>query len=114
MNIAIAKDEDGTVIIDVTGTVNINTAPKLHGALEKCVDKDVTRLIIRLAHVDYMDSSGVGVLVSAMKLAMAKQIPYGLCEPSKQVNVVIEMTRLNDVFQVFPTLEEAKRCLKVS
>lgn len=106
------RKEDGATVLDISGDVNIQSAPGLRTALKDNVDSAPSRLVVRLAGVNYMDSSGVGVLVSGLKLAREKKIPFALVEVSKNVMDVIEVTRLVKIFNIYPDLSTALSQLK--
>ncbi len=64
------------------------------------------RLILDLKHVDFIDSSGLGALVSVMK-----GLPAGICleltSPSSIVQKVLKLTRMDEVFKIFASVEDA-------
>lgn len=63
-------------------------------------------LIINLSDVDLIDSSGLGVLISALK-AIGTRGEIKLCELMKNVKSVFEVTRLNKVFAIYDSEKEA-------
>ena len=61
------------------------------------------RVALDLSGVRYMDSSGVATLVEGLQRAKASKVPFKLVAPSPKVRQVLEMTRLESVFEVGPT-----------
>ena len=66
--------------------------------------KDV---LIDLKEVRFIDSSGLGVLVSGFKNASTRQGSLKLCGLQTQVRSMFELTRLHRVFDIFQTVDEA-------
>lgn len=64
-------------------------------------------LVIDLKDVRFVDSSGLGSLVSGFKNASARNGNLKLCGLQPQVKSMFELTRLHRVFEIFPTAEEA-------
>lgn len=64
-------------------------------------------LVIDLKEVRFVDSSGLGSLVSGFKNASARNGNLKLCGLQPQVKSMFELTRLHRVFEIFPTAEEA-------
>lgn len=68
---------------------------------------DKNNLVIDLQEVRFIDSSGLGVLVSGFKNASARNGSLKLCGLQQQVKSMFELTRLHRVFDIFATREEA-------
>lgn len=64
-------------------------------------------LVIDLKDVRFVDSSGLGSLVSGFKNASARNGNLKLCGLQPQVKSMFELTRLHRVFEIFSTAEEA-------
>jgi anti-sigma B factor antagonist len=65
------------------------------------------RIIVDLSDVTYIDSSGLGVLVGGLKKALSEEGDIRLINPSVEVKMLMEMTRVDRVFLIFPDLENA-------
>jgi anti-sigma B factor antagonist len=65
------------------------------------------RIIVDLTKVKYMDSTGLGVLVGSLKKAYAEEGDIRLVNPSAEVRMLMELTRVDKVFQIYGGLEEA-------
>lgn len=66
-----------------------------------------TNLVVDMAAVRFIDSSGLGALVSGFKNASARTGNLKLANLQSQVRSMFELTRLHRVFEIFPTTEEA-------
>lgn len=71
-------------------------------------DEGKCNLIIDLSAVRFVDSSGLGALVSGFKNASAREGSLKLCCLQPQVRSMFELTRLHRVFEIFSSLEEAQ------
>jgi anti-sigma B factor antagonist len=63
-----------------------------------------TALVIDLQDINFIDSTGLGFLVMLGKKAASQGRRFALCNPSKQAQMLFELTRLHQVFDLFPTL----------
>ncbi len=70
-------------------------------------DEGKANLVIDLGAVRFIDSSGLGALVSGFKNASAREGNLKLCCLQPQVRSMFELTRLHRVFEIFATAEEA-------
>ncbi len=82
-------------------------AQEARTAMRNLVDNGRTRLILDLHAVEFVDSSGLSVLVSALKAVQPKDGRVVLLSPSKGVRSLIELTRLHQVFEIFEDREAA-------
>ncbi|MDQ1256449.1 MAG: anti-sigma factor antagonist [Candidatus Hydrogenedentes bacterium] len=102
MAIEIEKTEqDGNCLIQVRGEVDLYTSPDLRAAILKAVPKNKRlTLAVDLSQVPYMDSSGVATLVEGLKACHAKKAAFCLVDPSMPVMKVLQLARLDSVFDV--------------
>lgn len=70
-------------------------------------DEGKCNLVIDLNAVRFIDSSGLGALVSGFKNASAREGNLKLCCLQPQVRSMFELTRLHRVFEIFANLDEA-------
>jgi anti-sigma B factor antagonist len=68
--------------------------------------------VFDLRHLQFVDSSGIGVLLSCRKQVNAAGGDLKLCGVSKQVRVLFELVRLHHIFEIFNTREEAVLALE--
>ncbi len=71
-------------------------------------DEGKSNLIIDLSAVRFIDSSGLGALVSGFKNASAREGSLKLCCLQPQVRSMFELTRLHRVFEIYNSAEEAQ------
>ena len=65
------RDLQGFHIIEVSGEIDVYTAPKLREVIISAIDRGNTRLIVDIEKVAFLDSTGLGVLVGALKRVRA-------------------------------------------
>lgn len=70
-------------------------------------DEGKCNLVIDLGRVRFIDSSGLGALVSGFKNASAREGSLKLCCLQPQVRSMFELTRLHRVFEIFTNMDEA-------
>lgn len=86
--------------IDVRGEVDLNTAPMLREKIRDAIAKKPQVIIINLSEVTRMDSAGVAVLVEGIQWARREKIILSLQEVSKAAQAVLEVARVDKLFQV--------------
>lgn len=98
-------------IVEVEGEVDVLTSPRLKSALAAVVDAGTSTVVVNLDRVDYMDSTALGVLVSAMKRIREKNGTIVLTGLNPHLAKIFEITGLRKVFDVYSTVEDAlKAC----
>lgn len=86
--------------IDVRGEVDVNSAPVLLEQIQNAIKKQYEVIIINLKEVTRMDSAGVAVLIEGINEARKEKIILSLAEVSKAAQQVLEMARVDKLFQV--------------
>ena len=98
---------DGGVTLKPDGEVDLSTSKDLQVALKSALSDKPGRVVVHLADVPYMDSSGVATLVEAMQIARKQQTTLVLCAMQDKVRSIFEIARLDRVFTIVPSMEEA-------
>jgi len=96
----------GQVVVAVSGEIDLYTSTRLRDTLDEIDIASVRRLVIDLSDVDFIDSTGLGLLV-----ATARRLPIGspfvvVCRTEK-VREVLLMTGLDRIFTIYATRDEA-------
>ena len=99
---------DDGLIVSVAGDIDYNCSPTLRMGLKQQLDQNPERLIIDLADVSYMDSSGVATLVEALQMQTKRQKKLVLCNLQDRVRGIFEIARLDMVFTIVADLGAAK------
>lgn len=66
-----------------------------------------SRIVVDLANVSFVDSSGLAALVQGMKRCRQRGGDLRLCQLQQPVSVIFQLTRLDNTFEIYPTLAAA-------
>ena len=106
MNV-LRRDHDELVIFDLDGDFDSYSASKVKEELRDAIVKGEPSVLINLENVPYIDSAGLGTLVSALKTARERGGNVWLAGLTPQVKMVVELTRLHFVFEIFDSVDKA-------
>jgi anti-sigma B factor antagonist len=98
--------DDGFVVAP-EGEVDLSNSRELQHQLRQMLGKSPNKLVVDLAGVPYMDSSGVATLVEAMQLARKNQTSLVLCGMKDKVRSIFEIARLDKVFTIVDSRDAA-------
>jgi anti-sigma B factor antagonist len=104
MNTA-TRTSKGTTIVDVSGNIDFGNSRGLRKTLLESL-KDTDRLAINLIAVKYIDSSGLASLLEVLKEARGTQKKLVLFGLTVAVREVLQLTRLNGVFEIHETEDQ--------
>ena len=71
-----------------------------------------TKLVLDLGRLRFVDSSGLGAMLSCLRQLSAKSGDLKLCGMSKQVRALFELVRMHRIFDIYGTREEAARAFQ--
>lgn len=91
---------DGQVIVNLSGKMYVEEATILREKLLSFMEKGHKQFVIKIAHVDYIDSSGLGVLVAIQKRALQMKGGVMIVGATGIVKELFELTRLNKIFEM--------------
>ena len=94
-------------MLAVRGTLNFLTAPLLHKALKKHVQKKGHALIVDLSGVEFIDSSGLATLIEAQLKSQDRQGRLVLFGIKPQIAEVFSVMHVTDLFTITTTEQEA-------
>lgn len=100
--------EGGVCVVTVTGEVDVYTSPQLKLRLLEAIEGGCSRLVIALDGVSFIDSSGLGVLVGALRRLKERGDELFLVCTRDQVLKILRITGLDTVFHIAATLDEAR------
>ena len=96
-----------TAVVTPAGEVDLLTAPQVKQRITELVDQGISQIVVDLSRIEYLDSTGLGVLVGALKRLREKEGELRLVHPTPRVMRVLEVTRLVNVFQIYDSEDEA-------
>ena len=94
-------------IVHLTGDVDLNVSPMLRGRLKELTADKRPLIVIDMAGVPYIDSSGVATLVECLQSTSRYKGKLRLASLTKRAAGVFEISRLDTVFSIYRTVEEA-------
>lgn len=100
-------------ILELTGELDYHSSPELREKLTELVAKQAPKILVNLKGVDYMDSSGIATFVEAYQKSKRYQGRLVLAELTPTVRGVFEIAKLESLFEIAPTFEEALERLTV-
>jgi anti-sigma B factor antagonist len=100
-------ERDGCAVLAATGEVDVATAPQLRQEAVRLVSAGHTRLVIDLSGVDFLDSTGLGVVVGVLKRVRTYDGELAIAGAENHVRKVFDITRISDVLPMFETVDEA-------
>ncbi len=111
MNLQIQKKNTDDHIDELVliGEVDAYTAPKLKETLLEAAQKQGQKVIVNLSGVQYMDSTGLGVFVGALKSSQQSGSTLTLTGMTERVERLFEITGLTEVINIENTQEEEAR-----
>lgn len=105
-----SKFEGPWAILGLRGEVDIYTSPKLKEAIVELLDSGKARLIIDMSEVDFIDSSGLGVLIGGLKRVREQDGEMTLVvSTSESIKRLLGITGMDRVFTVHQSLEDSLR-----
>jgi anti-sigma B factor antagonist len=102
-----SRTSGARTVVQVTGEIDVYTAPLLREELASLIDGEHSELVVDLTGVGFMDSTGLGVLVGALKKVRTIGGDLQLVINSEKVLKVFRITALTQVFTIHETLDAA-------
>lgn len=112
MNFSQHFEENITVITVNITEASMNQSEDFKIFLYANCTSEAPKLVIDLSKVNYMDSSFIGALVAGLKHILTKQGEMALVNVQSDVLALFELTRLDKVFKIYPTVSHAIKSLK--
>jgi anti-sigma B factor antagonist len=102
------ENHGGRTILSVKeGRLDAHNSGELKDRILKTLEEGNRNLIIDLGDVQFIDSSGLGALLSGYKNANLRSSAFALANLQPRVRSMFELTRLHRVFEIYPGLQEA-------
>jgi anti-sigma B factor antagonist len=100
--------DGGVAVVKVAGEVDVSTSGSLRDSLLRIItDENHHGLVVNLASVSFLDSTGLGVLVGIWHRVCATRGCLTLAAPSRQARSVLETTGLTRLLPIYDTEEAA-------
>ena len=97
-----SREVDGVTVLDLSGRITLGEGSvQLRDAVRELFARDVKSILLNLGAVDYIDSSGLGELVSAFSAAKNRGGEIKLLSLTKKVHDLLQITKLYTVFDIW-------------
>lgn len=106
VTIAVKKQENVTVVELQRKRIDASYAISLREDIVALIEQGAKKIVLNLGSVEFIDSSGLGALVSIMKAVGGNQ-NMALCQVKDAVMTVLKLTRMDKIFVVLPGEAEA-------
>ncbi len=98
---ALVSRDLGTVVVTISGELDTYTAPRLQSQLEDVIDHQGNlAVVLDLAKMTFIDSSGLAVLVDALKRMRRHRGALTLANPNRNTAKVLEISGLDRIFTI--------------
>jgi anti-sigma B factor antagonist len=101
------RSEGDRTVVDVGGEIDVYTAPRLREQLVDLVADGKYHLIVDMERVDFLDSTGLGVLVGGLKRVRAHDGSLRLVCTQERILKIFRITGLTKVFPIHTSVDEA-------
>lgn len=104
----LVTERDGVVIISLSGKIMGGPeAGQINDQINNCLDKKKFNIIIDLADVEWMNSSGLGILIGSMTTLKNNNGKLVLVNVSERIIKLLEITKLTGIFRVSDDVDTA-------
>ncbi len=98
---------EGVAVVALGGEVDVYTSPQVKQAILDLLNGGTTRLVVDLTGVDYLDSTGLGVLIGGLKRARERDGDLKLICDNVRILRIFEITGLTKIFDIHRAEAEA-------
>ncbi|MEB3884934.1 STAS domain-containing protein [Lyngbya sp. CCY1209] len=96
-------------VLQPEGILDGTKAREFRQDIARLVEKGAETILIDFQDVTFMDSSGLGALVLALKTVRAANSKLVICSINEQIRILFELTSMDRVFELFESREEFER-----
>jgi anti-anti-sigma factor len=99
--------KDRSDVLPLKGEIDLHVSPSVTASLNAMIEKKPRRLVVDLSDVTYIDSAGLAALIQAMQKVEGYGGKFLLAGLQETVRSIFEISRLDQVFQIFPDVHAA-------
>ncbi|HEY3339759.1 MAG TPA: STAS domain-containing protein [Propionicimonas sp.] len=93
-------------IIRAVGRLNMVAAPELRDVVARLVQSGKSRLVVDLSGVEFMDSSGLGALIGALKTTRQAGGDLRIAAPGEQVLMVLQLSNVDRILKPYENADD--------
>jgi anti-sigma B factor antagonist len=99
--------QTGSNVLPLKGEIDLHVSPSVTASLNEMIEKKPERVVVDLSEVTYIDSAGLAALIGAMQRVEGYGGKFMLASLQETVRSIFEISRLDQVFQIFPDANAA-------
>jgi anti-sigma B factor antagonist len=99
--------KDRPNVLPLEGEIDLHVSPNIVASLRMMTEKKPKKLVVDLARVTYIDSSGLAALIEGMQNVQDYGGKFALAGLQETIRTIFEIARLDQVFQIFPDVDAA-------
>ncbi len=108
----VRKVSEMTCVVDIQGEVTSAAENQMMDAFTQATTQGARNIILNFKELEYMNSSGIGLLVTMLIRARRQAYTLMACGLSEHYRQIFELTRLNDAIRIFSDEDEAMRAME--
>ena len=94
-------------VLPLEGEIDLHVSPRIAASLGAMVEEKPQQVVVDLAKVTYIDSSGLAVLIEGMQNVESYGGKFALAGLQENVRPIFEIARLDQVFRIYPDVDSA-------
>jgi anti-sigma B factor antagonist len=98
---------DSFIIIGISGRLDTSSYGQLEKVLTDHINQGNTRILVDCAEMDYVSSSGLRVLLMALKRISLVQGKFVICNLRENIREIFEISGFNSIFEIYPARDTA-------
>jgi anti-sigma B factor antagonist len=99
--------KDHPNVLPLEGEIDLHVSPAVTASLNTMIEKKPNQLVVDLSRVTYIDSAGLATFIEGMQKVEAYGGKFKLAGLQETVRSIFEISRLDQVFQIFPDVDAA-------
>ncbi len=107
MQVHIELSESGITVLHLSDTLEMSNVATFRQTLQAEVKRAEQGVILQLEEVKFIDSSGIAVLIEGLRWSRERDVPYILSHLTSDVQMVLELARLDNFFTIADSLKAA-------
>ncbi len=107
MNVTVEEQGEGRAVMRVEGRLDLVAAAGLREAVRAAVEAGSRSLVVDLADVPFVDSSGIGALIGGLRETRQAGGELRIANAAEQVRTVLSLTKIDRVLKPYASVDEA-------
>lgn len=101
------ENRDDIVVLSLVGKIDIDSSPELKAKVLDLIEQDNKNIFIDFSGISFMNSSGLGALISIVKEARSREASLTIISPTTFIKSLFKLTQLDKIFTIYDSVEEA-------